>query len=230
MTAAGTETTAGTGTTAGAGTTASRSHPIFARLFERLARAGERGPMGRDRARLLAGASGRAIEVGAGSGANFHHYPAQVNEVLAIEPEPYLRARAIEAAAAARANVTVLAGEAAALPAEDASFDFAVYSLVLCSVEDQAAALAEARRVLRPGGELRFYEHVRSARALPARIQLLADATFWPSIAGGCHMARETLVSIESAGFAVEECERHGLPFAPKVPGFTHILGRARRV
>lgn len=208
---------------------ASRSHPVFARVFERLARAGERGPMGRDRARLLAGARGRAIEVGAGSGANFRHYPSEVSEVLALEPEPYLRARAQDAAARAPVSVTVLAGEAAALPGEDASFDLAVFSLVLCSVEDQAAALAEAHRVLRPGGELRFYEHVRSHRPLGARMQTLADATFWPRISGGCHMARDTLISIQRAGFAVEECERYAIPFAPKVPGFTHILGRARR-
>ena len=125
-----------------------------------------RRAQGRRRAprRDAAGLTGRVVEVGAGNGLNFGHYPATVTEVVAVEPEPYLRERAEEAARAAPVDVTVVVGLADALPAEDGAFDAAVASLVLCSVPDQAGALAELRRVVRPDGELRFYEHV----SLPA--------------------------------------------------------------
>jgi hypothetical protein len=141
------------------------------------------------RRRLLARLSGRVVELGAGNGLNFPHYPATVTQVVAIEPEPSLRAAA-EQAAAQRASVTVTvrAGTADQLPLADGEVDAAVASLVLCSVPDQASALAELHRVLRPGGELRFYEHV-IARCQPKRtILLLADRSgLWPAIAGGCH-------------------------------------------
>ena len=121
------------------------------------ARADARGAA-EHRRRLVAGLSGRVIEVGAGHGANFAHYPAGVTEVVAVEPEPTLRGLAEKAARAAAVRVSVLDGTAEALPGD--GYDAAVTSLVLCSVPDQATALAEIRRVLRPGGELRFYEHV----------------------------------------------------------------------
>ncbi len=137
------------------------SHPLFARMWTLLLSPGaEHAGMAEHRDELLAGLDGRVIEVGAGNGLNFRHYPAAVTEVVALEPEPYLRRRAERAAAAAPVSVTVVAGVADALPAEDGGFDAGVASLVLCSVPDQAAALRELRRVIRPGGELRFYEHV----------------------------------------------------------------------
>ena len=114
------------------------------------------------RRELLAGISGRVVEIGAGTGANFAHYPEGVREIVAVEPEPYLRARAATAATDVISPVRVVDAVADQLPFEDGSFDVAVSSLVLCSVADQPAALAELHRVLRPGGELRFYEHVRA--------------------------------------------------------------------
>ena len=101
------------------------------------------------------------IEVGAGNGLNFPHYPADVEELVAVEPEEYLRERAVAAVRTAPVPIRVLDGVAGRLPAGDGSFDAAVVSGVLCSVPDQGSALADLRRVLRPGGELRFYEHVR---------------------------------------------------------------------
>src|SRR6266508_2488374 len=114
------------------------------------------------RRKLLAGLSGQVVEVGAGNGLNFTLYPETVEHVLAVEPEPLLREAAIEEAKKAPVPVEVVDGLASELPAEDASQNAAVASLVLCSVPDQAEALAEMRRVLKPGGELRFYEHVIS--------------------------------------------------------------------
>jgi ubiquinone/menaquinone biosynthesis C-methylase UbiE len=181
------------------------------------------------RRRLLAGLSGRVIEVGAGSGANFAHYPATVSEVIAVEPEPYLRERAQRAAAQAPVSVSVVDGGADQLPGEAGIFDAGVAALVLCTVPDQPSALAELFRVIRSGGELRFYEHVIAHPKWESRFQRLADVTFWPHVAGGCHLARDTTSGIEQAGFVIETCERFPFSPAPFLPADPHILGIARR-
>ena len=206
------------------------SHPHFARLYVRAAARADRRGAADHRRRLLEGLSGRVVEVGAGHGPNFAHYPATVTHVLAVEPEATLREQAQHAAARARVPVTVVAGTADALPLGDGEADAVVASLVLCSVPDQAGALAEARRVLRPGGELRFYEHVIARRQPKRAILQLADRSgLWPKLAGGCHPARDTTAAIERAGFTIETLERFGFSpcrLQPKVP---HVLGVARR-
>jgi ubiquinone/menaquinone biosynthesis C-methylase UbiE len=180
------------------------SHPIFARVFSRLSSLMER-EIGDDRDELLAGLHGRVVEIGAGNGVNFRHYPETVGEVVALEPEAYMRARAQEAASGVAVPVRVLDGVAEQLPLENASCDAAVSSLVLCSVADAARVLGELRRVVKPGGQLRFIEHVRSNRPRHARIQIAADRTgIWPLLGGGCHCSRETLRAIEAAGFGIE--------------------------
>jgi len=204
-------------------------HPIFARFFERLSQKEERLGQAEHRRQLLAGLSGRVIEIGAGNGLNFKSYPAEVTHVLAVEPEPYLRERARAAAGGAPVPIEVVDGVADPLPAGDASFDAGVASLVLCSVPDQHAALAELFRVIRPGGELRFYEHVRGDGERLARFQ--DAATFvWPTFAGGCHPNRDTAAAIAAAGFSIESCRR--FPFRPCffcAPVAPRILGGARR-
>jgi ubiquinone/menaquinone biosynthesis C-methylase UbiE len=205
------------------------SHPIFARVYARFAQTSERRGGAEHRRQLLAGLSGRVLELGAGSGANFPHYPASVGEVTAVEPEPYLRGRARRAAADAAAAISVEPGDADSLPGATASFDAGVVALVLCSVPDQHHALAELFRVIRPGGELRFYEHVIASSPLEARLQRTADALFWPRIAGGCHLARDTTAAIERAGFTIEKCERFAFSPAAYLPRDPHILGVARR-
>jgi ubiquinone/menaquinone biosynthesis C-methylase UbiE len=204
-------------------------HPIAARLIERTMREGEMRGQAEHRRQLLARLTGRVVELGAGSGTNFQHYPVSVTEVVAVEPEAYLRRVAQAAAEAAPVHVRVVDGVSGILPLEDASCDAGVASLVLCSVPDQQRALAELARVIRPGGELRFYEHVVSDNPLAAGLQRFADATFWPLVAGGCHRSRNTLAEIERAGFLIEACDR--FPFSPSalLPSDPHILGIARR-
>ena len=202
-------------------------HPFFARVYSRFApREDERG-QAENRQEMLAGLSGRVIEVGAGIGSNFKHYPGTVSEVIAVEPEPYLREKATSAAAEAAVAVRVVDGVADELPIADGSVDAGVASLVLCSVPDQAAALAELRRVIKPGGELRFYEHVVSNTPSRRRLQRAMDATVWPRVAGGCHMTRDTRAAIEDAGFIVQRSRR--FPFPPGKLSLPHILGSARR-
>jgi ubiquinone/menaquinone biosynthesis C-methylase UbiE len=204
-------------------------HPIFARLYGRMADAFEAKGNAEHRDELLAGLTGRVIEVGAGTGLNFGHYPVSVTEVVAVEPEPYLRAKAEEATAAAPVPVTVVDGVAGRLPVDDASFDAGVASLVLCTVPDPAVALAELRRVIRPGGELRFYEHVRADDPRLARWQNRLDVV-WPRVGGGCHANRTTVASIEAAGFTIEHVRRFRFrPSALTALTSPHAIGVARR-
>ena len=208
--------------------TTSVHHPLFARVYARIGSKAEDRGQAEHRRELLAGLSGRVVEVGAGNGLNFPHYPDTVSEVVAVEPESYLREHAVEAAAGAAVSVRVVDGVAERLPLDDSSVDAGVASLVLCSVPDQDVALRELLRVIRPGGELRFYEHVVSEKRRAARVQGAADATFWPTIGGGCHMARDTGRAIERAGFTVEHCERFSFAPAPFL-SLPHIRGVARR-
>ena len=182
------------------------------------------------RTELLAPLSGDVVEVGAGNGRNFIRYPAAVRSVTAVEPEPHLRGLAVQAAAAADVPVTVVPGTAEALPLPDASADAVVLCLVLCSVRDPAAALAEVTRVLRPDGVLDFLEHgIGQTRALRA-VQRLVDATVWPLLVGGCHTARDPVAAVEQAGFGVAELRRFRFPDIPLTqPATPHVLGRARR-
>jgi ubiquinone/menaquinone biosynthesis C-methylase UbiE len=202
-------------------------HPLFARGYAWLAKREDEAGNFDNRKELLARLHGRVVEVGSGVGSNFAHYPSAVTEVIAVEPEPYLRRRAQEAAASAPVPVRVVDGVADALPLEDASVDAGLASLVLCSVPDQATALAELYRVIKPGGELRFYEHVVSNRHGHRRLQRFLDATFYPRVAGGCHLTRDTRPAIEAAGFIVQRSRR--FPFPPGLLGLPHILGSARR-
>ena len=203
-------------------------HPIFARLYSYLSPKAEAKGVAEHRRETLAGLTGRVLELGAGNGLNFTHYPTTVSEVVAAEPEGYLRQRAQAATANAPVPVTVIDATADRLPLPDESFDAAVASLVLCSVPEQATALAELRRVLRPGGELRFYEHVRPNNLRTAAIwQWADDWNIYPRLSGGCHAARDTESAIRAAGFAIVRCRRFNFKGGPVTA--PHIIGLARK-
>ncbi|MER8232378.1 class I SAM-dependent methyltransferase [Streptomyces sp. NPDC101490] len=206
-------------------------HPLFARFYARVSvSADTRGGIAQLRAELLSGLSGRIVEIGAGNGLNFAHYPAGVTEVVAVEPEARLRRLAEEAAARAPVPVTVLPDTAEALSPPDASFDAAVASLVLCTVRDLPRALAELHRVLRPGGELRFLEHGVADTPGLARVQRALDRTVWPLLFGGCHTARAPLDAIGAAGFVPGPYRSFHIPEkGPRLPSSPCVLGVARR-
>jgi SAM-dependent methyltransferase len=202
-------------------------HPIFARVCAFMARWDER-EMGAYRDELLDGLTGDVVEIGAGTGLNFPHFPAGVESVVAVEPEPYLRRRAEAMASEAPVPVRVRAGIAERLPLDDHSCDAAVSCLVLCSVSSQAKALDELKRVLRPGGELRFAEHVLGDGGAKARAQRLLDRSkVWPGLVGGCHCGRETMAAIETAGFELQRERR--LTIGPTwFPANPIVLGAGR--
>ncbi|MEH6382032.1 MAG: class I SAM-dependent methyltransferase, partial [Dietzia cercidiphylli] len=161
---------------------------LFARVWVAAGPVLERVGLARARRRLVDGLSGTVVEVGAGSGVTFQHYPPEVTRVVAIEPDPHLRAHARRDAARASVPVEVVDSVAEALPLADGEADAVVFGLVLCTVPDVPAALAEADRVLAPGGELRLLEHVRAA----GRLGRVADriTPVWSRLGGGCRPNR----------------------------------------
>jgi SAM-dependent methyltransferase len=182
------------------------------------------------RRRVLSGLRGDVIEVGSGDGRSFEHYPPELARLLAVEPDPAARATAAPRAADRPFPIEIVEGDAAALPAADAAFDAAVVMGLLCSVPDPAAALAELRRVLKPGGELRFWEHVRSANAAFRGVQHAVDRLFWTKALGGCETTRDTLAAIRAAGFEVDRVD-HGFHSSSllTITSAPYVLGVARR-
>jgi SAM-dependent methyltransferase len=205
-------------------------HPIFARFYDRLTARTERAGLGEMRRQLLASASGRVLELGAGTGHNREHYTAAVTELVLIEPEPnmarQLRERVATAPGAA-ANPTVIEASAEDLPFDDGSFDVVVATLVLCTVPNPLRALGEARRVLVEGGRLLYLEHVRSNRPGLARWQDRLERP-WGFFSGGCHPNRDTGQLLADAGFWIDSLEDLKLPKAPPLVRPV-IRGVARR-
>ena len=191
-----------------------KGHRWFAAVYDHLVTEGELEPR---RAVLLAGLRGDVLEIGAGTGANFAHYPPEAH-VTALEPDPFMAARARrKLAAAALASIEVREEPAESLPFADASFDAVVSTLVLCTVDDVTRSLAEIRRVLRPGGEFRFLEHVR-AEGIFGRVQDVIQPVYGWCVAG-CHSNRRTEDALRAAGFEVAPVERFRLPPFPAVSG-----------
>lgn len=202
------------------------SHPLFARFYTRFSGYMER-EVGRYRAEIVEGLDGRVLEIGAGNGMNFAHYGDGIDEVVALEPESYMRSQARIKAETAKPKISVVEGNATDLPFEDDSFDHVVICMVMCSIDDPARALSEARRVVKADGSVRFLEHVRSPKRSKARVQSLLDRSrIWPSLAGGCHCSRDTVGEMEQAGFRITLLK--GFDVGPKW-GHTnpHVIGRA---
>lgn len=180
----------------------------------------------RYRRRIVSDAHGVVLEIGAGTGFNFPFYEAAAR-VVAIEPEGSMRRRAERRAKTASVPIEVRPGNAHRLDFPEASFDVVVFSLVLCSIPNPDLALAEARRVLRPGGELRVYEHVRSHDPKIARRQDRFERP-WRAFNVGCHPNRDTLATVERSGFDVSGVERFDMKGVPSLVR-AHLVGTARK-
>jgi ubiquinone/menaquinone biosynthesis C-methylase UbiE len=178
------------------------------------------------RRRLVEEAAGEVLEIGAGTGKNLPLYGAAAR-VVALEPDPAMRARALEAAQKAQVPVEIVEGDGMALPFPDTSFDTVVFSLVLCTVPDPGRALAEVRRVLRPRGALRFYEHVRAQEPRLARWQGRLERP-WGWLGGGCRPNRDSVAAVEAAEFRVESLDGFDFPAMPRLVR-PHVIGLARR-
>ena len=207
-----------------------RGHRWFAAFYVRLSASVERTPFMKGvRQEIVGGARGRVLEVGAGTGASFPYYGDQADEIVATEPDPHMLKRARRRAEQAARPIELRQAGAEELPFEDAAFDSVVSTLVLCTVPDPDRALSEVRRVLKPGGELRFFEHVRYDHAFGAFWQD-AVAPVWRWIGAGCNPNRDTAALIRAAGFEFDQLEffKHHLPVPPL--GFVrpHIKGVAR--
>jgi SAM-dependent methyltransferase len=177
---------------------------------------------------LLAGVAGQVVEIGCGPGRLFAHYPSSVTSVIAVEPDTVSREQAWRAAADQRLEINVREGCGEALPVDSRSADVVVCCEALCSVTYPVATLREARRVLRPEGQLRVYEH-ELARCTPGRrVQRIVDRAGWPWLLGGCHTARDLTGAVEDAGFRWDRHERVWQASMPLTwPAGPHVLGIA---
>lgn len=188
----------------------------FSALYDSILSGTEDAGLREARREVLSEASGWTIDIGAGTGANLGLYPDPVGELVLSEPDPHMLRRLRAKADEAGVDAEIVQAPADRLPFEDASFDTAVFTLVLCTVPDPAAALAEAARVLRPGGRLLFVEHVRATEPGLARWQDRLEGP-WRFIGDGCHCNRDTLATITASPLAVQSVERGELPKSPPI-------------
>jgi ubiquinone/menaquinone biosynthesis C-methylase UbiE len=207
-----------------------RGHRIFAALYDRLLSGTERAGLQDMRAELLAGARGRTLELGAGTGLNLAHYTDAVTELVLTEPDPHMARRLrkrLEEEPPAPGRVEVIEAQAERLPFEDQSFNTVVSTLVLCSVESPGGAAAEIARVLKSDGRLLYLEHVRSGDPAVARWQDRLERP-WGWLGAGCHPNRDTLAQLEATGLLAEPVERDQMPKAPPIVR-PLVRGEARR-
>ncbi|RMD86439.1 MAG: class I SAM-dependent methyltransferase [Alphaproteobacteria bacterium] len=176
------------------------------------------------RRRVVPAAEGQVVEIGLGSGHNLPFYDAgKVKAVIGVDPSGAMLAKAAKRAARARFPVEMAALEGEHLPFEDGFADSVVVTYSLCTIPEPAAALAEMRRVLKPGGQLLFAEHGAAPDEAVRRWQDRLDRLFWPTISGGCHLARHPDRLIEAAGFAFTAIDRLYLPKTPRPFGFNYV-------
>ncbi len=180
-------------------------HKWFAVFWDWMVRT-ESGAIRRVRQEVAGGAGGRVLEIGCGNGANFGYYADGTTDLVATDPDPYMIERAARLAAQLGRPIDVRQAPAEELPFEDASFDTVVSTLVMCTVRDPAKALTEVRRVLKPGGQFRFFEHVRYDYAFGAFWQDLVTP-LWRWMGAGCHPNRDTARFIAEAGFQFRQLE-----------------------
>jgi ubiquinone/menaquinone biosynthesis C-methylase UbiE len=190
---------------------------MFSTLYDRAFEASEEAGLREMRAELLKGARGRVLELGAGTGLNLELYPHEGLDSLTVtEPDPHMFKQLRERAAKVCAGADLVQAGAEDLPFEDDSFDTAIVTLVLCTVPDQPAALREISRVLNPGGQLLFLEHVRSDHPDLAKWQDRLEKP-WRFLGDGCHCNRDTEAGLKAAGFELSGIEHPTLPKAPPI-------------
>jgi ubiquinone/menaquinone biosynthesis C-methylase UbiE len=199
---------------------------LWARMYERINARAEAAGLGEERRRLLAGARGATIEIGAGTGLNVAYYPAELERLVLVEPDPHMAARLERRVRQQRPEAEIVNSTAEDLPFPDGMFDTAVATFVLCTVPNPRKALAEIRRVLRSDGRLLFLEHVRSADQRLARKQDRIRRLYRALI--DCEPNRETLTTIASSGFTVESVRQGEVPAVPAVER-PMIVGAAQR-
>ncbi|TFG72438.1 MAG: class I SAM-dependent methyltransferase [Solirubrobacterales bacterium] len=180
---------------------------LFAASYDRMLARAERGELGARRAQVVGDASGRTLELGAGTGLNLPHYSDAVTELVLTEPFGPMAEKLRAKLAGSGREADVIEAPAENLPFDSDSFDTVVCTLMLCTVEDQAASLAEVARVLRPGGRLLFFEHVRAETPGLARAQDVLHGP-WFAIGHGCHCNRDTVAAIERSELVLEDVQR----------------------
>lgn len=204
-------------------------HKWYAAIYDRMNASAERGIMKKIRSHQVGGATGRVLEIGAGTGANFPYYKeAGIEAVIATEPDPFMLERARRKLEELGLSIELRQASAEDLPFEDSSFDTVISTWVMCTVGDLQRSLGEVRRVLRPSGQFRFYEHVRFNNRLAALMQDIATPV-WRWLGAGCHPNRDLSSAIQDAGFLLSRLERL-YPFPPIPPLCVtqpHILGVA---
>ena len=206
-----------------------KGHKWFAAIYDRMMASEEKKFFGAIREEMLKDVTGEVLEIGAGTGANFQYYRNGAH-VTATEPDPYMLERARKRAAEAPANIELHQVPAEELPFPDATFDFVIDTLVLCSVRDPRRALAEIKRVLKAGGELRLYEHVRYKHPLGALSQDIVTPV-WRWFGAGCHPNRDTERFVREAGFELTSVRmRKELPpIPPMIFSRPHLQAVAKR-
>ncbi|MGW0662008.1 class I SAM-dependent methyltransferase [Streptodolium elevatio] len=204
---------------------AERGHWIFAAFYRRICDVSDRAGFGKVRARLIGGATGDVLEIGAGVGGNLPYY-ANADHVCLVEPDPAMRKALAARLGRSPVAAEIGTGTAEETPYPDGRFDTVVSSLVLCTVDDIDRSAAEARRVLKPGGTFLFVEHVGSPDPKARRRQERVEPV-WRRLFGGCRLTRDPVAALEKAGFTEIRTETVDLG---RQPGLTKpvILGSAR--
>jgi ubiquinone/menaquinone biosynthesis C-methylase UbiE len=204
---------------------AAHDHPIFTQVYRLLARAEDSGAIGHARTKVSAELHGRVLIVGLGPAEDLHHLPAAVTEVVAVEPSASMRKAAQAAIARAPFPVEVIDAVGEDLPLPDDSVDGVLFAYVLCTVEDPQRVIAEAKRVVRPGGTIAVLEHVKAEEGTWMRRAQRALAPIWPRFTGGCRCDRNTLASFTQAGLDVSGLRSSTMaPIPPVAPGLVGTI------